>query len=164
MLRTPVKEALVNSGELRFSSLPAMFVCSGIGSCVVLFIYDAKKKIGGVAHIMLPGDESNKLTTRKALFANTAPSYLASKLIELGADPGSLKAKIVGGGNMFEWAQAEGFRDLGRYNVEQVKRELLKEKIYLAAEVSGGTRKTVRCCTLTGNVYVKRDQAREMII
>lgn len=164
MIRTPVKEILVNSGELRFSSMPAMFVSSGIGSCVVLFIYDPKKKIGGVAHIMLPGDESNRLTTRKALFANTAPAFLASKLTEMGADPASLKAKIIGGGNMFDWAEAEGFRDLGRYNVEQVKRELLKERIYLAAEVSGGSRKTVRCCTLTGNVYVRKDQAREMII
>ena len=160
-----LKEIVVNSGEVRFSSKPAVFTSTGIGSCVVLFIYDPRKKIGGVAHIMLPGTETSLLTTRRAMFANTAPSYLASRLIESGADPAHLKAKIIGGGNMFDWADANDMRDLGKNNIEQVKRELLKEKIYLAAEEIGGTSgKTVKCYTDTGQVHIKNDKVQAKVI
>jgi chemotaxis protein CheD len=165
MAQVHVKEITVNSGEVKFSNQPAMFTSMGIGSCVVLFIYEPWKKIGGVAHIMLPGDDKSHLTAKRALFANTAPSYLVSRLVECGAAPSDLKAKIVGGGNMFDWADAEGFRDLGKANVEQVKRELIKNKIYLAAEESGGDYgKTVKCCTSTGHVYIKNENVQQKVI
>jgi chemotaxis protein CheD len=165
MERIALKEIKVNTGEVKVSSTPAVFTSKGIGSCVVLFIYDPRKKIGGVAHIMLPGTQTSMLTMRKAMFANTAPSYLTSRLVENGADPAHLKAKIIGGGNMFDWADAEGMRNLGMKNIDQVKRELLRQKIYLAAEeIGGNSGKTVRCYTDTGQVHIKNDKAREKVI
>ena len=160
-----LKEILVGSGEVKFSSRPAVFISNGIGSCVVLFIYDPWKKMGGVAHIMVPGTGTSILSTRKAMFANTAPAYLVSRLVDNGADPADLKAKIIGGGNMFDWAEAEDMRNLGQNNIDQVKRELLKQKIYLAAEEIGGSRsKTVKCFTDTGQVFIKNDKVRPKVI
>lgn len=160
-----LKEIIVKSGEVKFSSQPAVFTSTGIGSCVVLFIYDPKRKIGGVAHIMLPGKETDRVVIRKAVFANTAPAYLVEKLVENGAERVNLRAKIIGGGNMFHWADAEGMRNLGRSNIEQVKRELLKEKIYLAAEESGGSSgKTVKCFTHNGQVHIKNDMVKAKVI
>jgi chemotaxis protein CheD len=158
------REIVVHSGEVRFSDHPAVFVSPGVGSCVILFIYEPWKKIGGVAHIMVPGDSTSKFSTHRALFANTAPAFLIDRLKEYGAEPGRLKAKIIGGGNMFDWAEADGLRNLGRYNIEQVKRELIKSRIYLAAEEVGGGGKTVKCCTSTGNVYIKSDRTEAKTI
>lgn len=155
MIHAGTKEIVVNSGEVKYSDTPVIFSSTGIGSCVVLFIYDPRKKTGGVAHIMLPGNESSRLSTRKALFANTAPGFLVGRLKELGSEAVNLKAKIIGGGNMFDWAEADKMRNLGRHNIEQVKRELLKHNIYLAAEEIGGSYgKTVKCCISTGRVYI----------
>lgn len=162
---TRVKEIVVNSGEVKYSSQPVIFSSTGIGSCVVLFIYEPWMKIGGVAHIMLPGDDSSKLSTKKAMFANTAPGYLVQRLVEYGAEVQDLKAKIVGGANLFEWADAHDMRNLGRYNIEVVKRELLKHKVYLAAEEIGGSSgKTVKCCTSTGRVYIRNDKVQVKVI
>lgn len=160
-----LKEIVVKSGEVKFSGQPAVFTSTGIGSCVVLFMYDPRKKIGGVAHIMLPGKDTDRLAIRKAVFANTAPAYLAEKLVENGADRVNLRAKIIGGANMFQWADAEEMRNLGRSNIEQVKRELLKEKIYLAAEECGGSSgKTVKCFTHNGQVHIKNEKVQAKVI
>jgi chemotaxis protein CheD len=164
MDRTTLKEIVVNTGEVKYSRYPVIFSSTGVGSCVVVFIYDVKRKIGGVAHIMLPilTQFSNE---NVGLFANTSTSLLISKLVDCGAETSTLKAKIIGGANIFDWAEGCEFSGLGKRNIENVKRELLRQKVYLAAEEVGGTAgKTVKCCTNTGQVLIKSEKFKETII
>jgi chemotaxis protein CheD len=158
------KEILVNTGEVKFSNGPAVFSSRGIGSCIVLFIYDPKRKNGGVAHIMLPSDAPSAPES-KFLFADKAVGDLLQKLTAEGSMIPNLKAKIVGGANMFEWAEADELKDLGKTNIEKVKKELLKHRVYLAAEAVGGSAgKTVKCYTDTGKVHINYQMIKEEVI
>jgi len=72
-----------------------------LGSCVALMLYDKGKKIGGMAHIMLPyTNDPNVKDPGK--YANTAVPALITKMITLGARPNKLVAKIAGGAAMFK--------------------------------------------------------------
>ncbi|OGP49697.1 MAG: hypothetical protein A2Y79_05265 [Deltaproteobacteria bacterium RBG_13_43_22] len=50
------KKTMIIVGEGVVSRSPAVFSSVGLGSCVVVTLYDTKRGIGGLAHIMLPGN------------------------------------------------------------------------------------------------------------
>src|SRR4030042_1539507 len=45
----------VNTGEVKAAVEKGILRSVGIGSCVVVAAYNLRRKIGGMAHIMLPG-------------------------------------------------------------------------------------------------------------
>lgn len=130
----------VGMGELRVARHPSCLVVYGIGSCVILALYDQKNKIGGFSHVMLPdssGIDSEKLNPAK--FADTAVPLLYEKMGEEGALKSMLTAKLIGGAEMFP--PTEDFSsNIGKENVEAVKKALQALQIPVAAEDTGGTR------------------------
>ncbi|RYE22235.1 MAG: chemotaxis protein CheD [Sphingobacteriales bacterium] len=165
IMHTKEKEITVNMGEIKFSHKPAVFSCSGLGSCVLLFVYEPNSTISGVAHIMLPDSSSARDADNKALYADTSTKLLIQKLLSIGATQEKLKAKIVGGANLFSWANSHQMARLGEYNIDRVKTELIKNKIYIAAEEVGGTMyKTARCHSLTGKIVIKVEKDHEKVI
>lgn len=108
----------------------------GLGSCVGLILHDEERKIGGLAHVMLP-KSSGKPGEREGKYADTAVDILLRDLGMKGSKPGSLKAKLAGGASMF--ANFSGNLNIGERNVEAL-RLLLKEKsIPIIREDIGGT-------------------------
>lgn len=163
-MQKPV-EITVRIGEIKCSRKPAVFSCSGLGSCVMLFVYDASTAIGGVAHIMLPKYTRNDTGVNEGHYANTSPAMLIQQVISSGANPLRLRAKIVGGANVFSWASSDHMAELGRENFEHVKKTLLENKIYIAAEEMGGPGyASVRCNSSTGEVIIKTDKETQKII
>jgi len=55
------KKIMIIVGEGVVSRAPTVFSSVGLGSCVVIILYDAKRCIGGLAHIMLPGKRQRTL-------------------------------------------------------------------------------------------------------
>ena len=51
----------VGMSQLKTAKSPELLAVYGIGSCIILSIYDAARQIGGLAHIMLP-DSSDRLS------------------------------------------------------------------------------------------------------
>ncbi|MEE8577340.1 MAG: hypothetical protein V3T31_08800, partial [candidate division Zixibacteria bacterium] len=45
----------VDTGEVRVSSEPVILQSIALGSCIALVVYEREMKIGGIAHVMLPG-------------------------------------------------------------------------------------------------------------
>jgi chemotaxis protein CheD len=130
----------VGMGELKTARHPSSLVVYGIGSCVILALYDQKNKIGGFSHIMLPdssGIEQEKIKPGK--FADTAVPMLYEKMAEEGAYKSKLTAKIVGGAEMFP--PTEDFSNkIGLENVDAIKAALKKLRIPILAEDTGGNR------------------------
>ena len=73
----------------------------GLGSCVGIALYDAQVKVAGLSHIMLPSSKQIKNNQNKAKFADTAILLLIEKMMTMGAQKDRIKAKIVGGAQMF---------------------------------------------------------------
>lgn len=127
----------------------------GLGSCVAIALYDQDAEIGGLAHVMLPsGDESESDDPNPGKYADTAIRAMLRRMVEQGATYTAVEAKIVGGGDMFEF---DSFGDgVGNRNVAAAKQELDKLGVPLVAEDVGGDKgRTVEFEPETGDVTIK---------
>ena len=114
---------------------PDVIVTDGLGSCVALSLYDNRLRIGGLAHIMLPGAEGEDISWLPYQFADRALDRLLGELRNLGVRQRDLVARIGGGASMFANGAGQG---VGELNIAAVKRLLKALEIPLVGEDVGG--------------------------
>ena len=107
-----------------------------LGSCVGICLYDRIKKIGGLAHILLPIDSTGGANPEK--YADTAIPLLVDRLVKEGAKKEYLSAKIVGGSAMFKFESSISLGQIGDRNIEETKKVLEKLGIPIVDEDIGG--------------------------
>ncbi|MCJ7514447.1 MAG: chemotaxis protein CheD, partial [Dehalococcoidia bacterium] len=115
---------------------PHSISCRGLGSCVALILYDTRLKIGGIAHIMLPGSNGSSLN-RPCTHADIAIVFLLEQLDKKGATRGNIVAKIVGGASMFANGGDSG-PTIGEQNIISIRHILNQERIPLIGKDVGG--------------------------
>ncbi len=136
MMNTVIK---VGIADMKVVHAPDTIRTSGLGSCVGVVLYDETKKIAGLLHIMLPDSSLGRSESlNPAKFADTGIYSLMEMLKAEGVRPLSLKAKIAGGSQMFQFGSSDSIR-IGPRNVEAVKKELARLSIPLVAEDTGGS-------------------------
>ena len=130
----------VNMGEIKIAKAPEILAVYGIGSCIIVSLYDSKTKIGGIAHIMLPSSlEVSKEVLKPEKFADTAVPLLYEMVAQQDVYKGNLVAKIVGGSEMFP--PTEDFESkIGAHNIEACKRAINKLRLPIIAQNTGGNR------------------------
>jgi chemotaxis protein CheD len=130
----------VGMADLKVSVSPNILTTLGLGSCLGIILYDPVKKVGGLAHVMLPDINSVKLRHNKSKFANSAIEEMLDKMIKLGASKSKIEAKIIGGAHMFSGVKAGDTPafNVGERNIVSAKEMLAKENIRLVAEDVGG--------------------------
>jgi chemotaxis protein CheD len=129
----------VGIADMNIVKEPMTIRTSGLGSCVGIVLYDEKKKIAGMVHIMLPDSSLGKSDRiNAAKFADTGIYALMELLKAEGVRPMALKAKIAGGSQMFQFGSSDTIR-IGPRNVEAVKQELQRLSIPITAEDTGGS-------------------------
>lgn len=134
-----IRVVKVGIADMNIVRMPDHIRTSGLGSCVGVVIYDQGKEIAGLAHVMLPDSSLAKGgTINIAKYADTAVRELVNILLKNGARSYSLKAKIAGGAQMFQYATANDMMRIGPRNVEAVKKELATLRIAIVAEDVGG--------------------------
>ncbi len=106
-----------------------------LGSCVGICIYDRSKKIGGLAHILLPKN-NGKGSDEK--YADTAIPMLVQKMIKQGCKKEFMSAKIAGGASMFKFNSSASLSNIGDNNVTTTKEVLQNNGIQVVAEDIGG--------------------------
>ena len=121
----------VAMGEGAVAAASDILEASSCGSCVILVLYDAKVKVGGLAHIMLPasgvrdcgpafdGDEAYQ-------YADTAVPRLIEEMRRMGGSRKDIVAKMAGGAAMFP-SYSTASAGIGRQNVDGVKDVLGRE-------------------------------------
>ena len=110
-----------------------------VGSCVALCIYDEEKKIGGMAHIMLPKNNTGnttKDTSQKGKFADEAIDTIVEKLKNISPNL-KLQAKIAGGAKIFSHESDVGTLNIGNKNIVQTRLILQEKKIPLVSQSVG---------------------------
>jgi len=135
---------MVNVGmaELRVSQ-GEMLCCRGLGSCVAVALWDAEARLGGLAHVMLPDSAAAPKAAFGGLgrYADRAVPELARGMREQGAQLARLKARLVGGANMFSFvgrSPAAG-PSVGERNLSAVESALAQLGIPVQARDIGGT-------------------------
>ncbi|HKY33109.1 MAG TPA: chemotaxis protein CheD [Candidatus Polarisedimenticolia bacterium] len=163
---TPAPET-VHIGELLVRSAdeaPGGLLVPGLGSCVAVFLHDAPRRLGGLAHILLPEPMPHSPLLDPGRFAPTAVAALVDRLMQRGARRELLVAKVAGGATMF--ARVNGVRDsMGDRNVRAAMEALAREAIPVAAmDVGGSSGRTVRASLADGRVRINtlRGRPREI--
>lgn len=137
--------------------------CHGVGSCVVVALYDGQTKLGALAHIMLPGKSDGGKNVRPAQYSDQAIEGMLEELERRGSPRGRLVAKIAGGAQMFLFSSLLVDESPGKRNVEAVVRKLGEEGIPLIAmDVGDHFGRTVEFHTESGQMIIKtiRDGTR----
>jgi chemotaxis protein CheD len=156
---TPVAIGKVETGKS-----PEILAVYGIGSCVIVAMYDQLKKIGGLAHIMLP--VTCDLPTDKSKlnrYADHGVTQLLELLLKRGCRKNNLVAKIAGGSKMFS-TTCDYENNVGCDNIRSVKSILAKLKVDLVFEDTGGNKgRSVEFDLETGelNIYLLDENSKE---
>ena len=126
------KTIRVPMAGIRFGNSPEVLETL-LGSCVGIAVWDELARCGGLAHAVLPDSQGKIASPGK--FVNTAVAELKRRLIERGASPHRLKAKVAGGALMFGRQTSES---VGARNCEATVQHLKQHGIKLMGEHLGG--------------------------
>ncbi len=155
-------EYLIGIGEFKVAKGLAVLKTIGLGSCVGLALYDPKRKIGGLAHVMLP--RSHNGTVRSAKYADHAVEMMLDAMKRLGSRREDVIAKIAGGAQIFKHMTMDMLK-IGDRNIEAIKSVLRDFEIRLVSEDVGGTQgRSVYFFTQDGKMLIKYSNGVELWI
>jgi chemotaxis receptor (MCP) glutamine deamidase CheD len=120
------------TGDVAASAEPVV-LHTLLGSCVAVCLHDPFLRIGGMNHILLPGERRDCSGTR---FGVHAMELLINQLMQLGADRRRLLAKAFGGAHVLHDMKQ---MPVGDCNAKFVRSFLSTERIPLIAERLGGS-------------------------
>ena len=121
-------------GQLRVATSPVRF-STILGSCVTLCLWDSRRKIGGMNHVMLPDGPAD--ARNRYRYANLANPELLDQMIAAGSALSDLTASVYGGAAI----HAEGGKDsfgLGARNAGAVVDFLRNHGIRVSVQETGG--------------------------
>ena len=128
----------VGMADLKVACHPSILTTLGLGSCVGIALYDTRKKVIGLAHIMLPDSKIAANAVNRAKFADTGISDLVKEMMGAGADKKNIVAKIAGGAQMFAFTSINETLKIGPRNAEATRAILSGMGIPILAEDTGG--------------------------
>jgi len=144
-----VADSAVAQGEARLTTI-------GLGSCVAIVLHDAERQVGGLAHVLLPSEALAQDRGNRAKFPGTAVPLLLQGMRELGARPGRIIAKVVGGASMFASLMPANGLQMGERNLLATRAALSRASIPIVAEdVGGGYGRSVFFSVASGRVEVR---------
>ncbi len=151
-------EIIVGIGEYKVAHNPSVLKTLGLGSCVGVALYDPKKRIGGLAHVMLPGRSRKSKSTK---YAYDAIELMIDDMISLGAEKKNIIAKMAGGAQIFKFMTLDILK-VGNRNIDSIRRKLKEENIKIVAEDIGGNKgRNMFFYTKTGRVLIKYSNGEE---
>lgn len=142
------KNIEIKVGEVAVGGKGVKIKTLGIGSCMVVCLYDKKSKVGGMIHAMLPcknstvEDDCKDLSPKNPLerdpkYTDEAIDILIDKIEKIKGNSDDLIAKLVGGANMFKFF-GDKKKSIGSRNIEVARRKLEERKIMIENEDVGG--------------------------
>ncbi|MCD6346605.1 MAG: chemotaxis protein CheD [Bacteroidales bacterium] len=129
-------------------------VCTLLGSCVSVCLWDKKQKIGGINHFLFPSYTSDE--ANRGMYGDTSIADLVDKLRKLGSSESMLEAKIFGGAKLLG---DSNLFNTGENNIELAQVILKKINILVVAIDTGGTQGRRICMDFASGVvdlsYIK---------
>ncbi|CDI49872.1 chemoreceptor glutamine deamidase CheD [Clostridium tetani] len=151
-----VKEYRVGIADLNVAKSPDRIITVGLGSCIGIALYDRINGVGGLLHIMLPDSTQFKNVSNPLKFPDLGITIMTDKMKEKGANIRNIKAKISGGASMFNFSDKSMVMDIGRRNIQAVRKKLNELSIPIVAEEVGGNKgRTMTLDTSNGIVQIK---------
>lgn len=122
----------ITQGEFAVSAEPGSMISTILGSCVATCLWDEKRGVGGMNHILVA---QTSVGGSSCDFAGVnAMELLINSLVRKGADRRNLQAKVFGGARM-----VQGLSDIGQMNGIFALEFLEREGIPCLGRSLGGT-------------------------
>ncbi len=145
-------------GEIVVSADPDdVLVVYGLGSCVVIGLYDPLAQVGGILHALLPTQNGYNNGSGKATkFVDQGLPLLLDSLVTLGAIPIRLKAYLCGGAQMVTGPGINDIINIGQRNVLAAKMALQAAGLKVQTQATGGhIGRTIKLYLANGQVTLK---------
>lgn len=151
----------VLTGEVKVEINENMMVSNAIGSCIVISAYDPINKLGGMAHIMLPGRAPNKTNSIKLRYAENAIETLINELKKHVSSISELMFCLVGGGNVLKNTEDK----ICKFNIQSVKNIVQKHQLKIVASSLGGyKRRTSKLDIKNGIFYYTEGDSKDKVL
>ncbi len=154
----------VGIADYKITRSPGDLITLGLGSCVGIAIYDQSRKIGGLSHIMLPDSTLFQRDVKPEKFANLAIPMMIKEMNGGHLSTRNLVAKIAGGASMFNFPDQKMSSEIGKRNIEAVKKVLEELRIPLLAEDTGGTTGRTMVVTLQDFMVEIRSGSKQIMV
>jgi len=150
----------VQIGEVKAGRGRVLLNSKAIGSCVAVAAYDRKRKVGALAHVMLPGKApQGKEDEEKTKYAADAIDLIIEELGRYGSRKEDMEIVLVGGGNVLEREDDT----ICKENIESVEGLLSERGLKVQAKSVGGTcRRSIYMDVEHGVVSYTKGDDREM--
>jgi chemotaxis protein CheD len=134
-----------------------VLVAYGIGSCVVICLYDPAAKVGGMLHALLPAAPSdNGHTAHPAKFVAEGVPLLLDSLLALGAHPGRLVTRLCGGARTITKPDLSDSLNIGERNILAAQTALQMAGLKVKSQAIGGQGgRTVKLYLADGRVTIR---------
>lgn len=126
----------VKMGEGTVSREPYVIQSVGLGSCVAVALYDAERRIGGLAHVALSNSAGIDRRDNPYQCADTAIAALLEQMHTGGAAHGAVVAKLAGGARTFPPYDGSA-KGIGRQIIQHIRLLLQERAIPVVAEDVG---------------------------
>ncbi len=149
--KSPLWRKHIVAGEVFATKVPHE-ICTVLGSCVAVCLWDPLLKAGGMNHFMLPmykgsGEASNK-------YGDIAIRQLIQTMESLGSEKSSMKAKVYGGGSLLS-ASGISPSSVGQKNIHIAMKILRGEGISIVSRHVGEFHgRKLRFNTHTGSLTI----------
>ena len=159
------EELLVRVADLRAGPADSVLITLGLGSCVAILLHDPSAGVGGLAHVLLPSRSLSRTGENPGRFPQTAIPALVEAMTVLGAVPGRMVARLVGGAAMFAALAPSGSMQMGDRNLIASREVLRTLAIPIVGEmVGGGVGRSVWFHVGEGRVLVRAVGQREQTL
>lgn len=154
----------VKMANYHVAASPGILISSGLGSCVGVSLFDEEKKIGGLAHIMLPKAHRDVAAKHYTRYADTAIKFMLSEMAKMGCCRERFVAKYAGGSSMFPDLK-KGEKGIGDRNIDAVIETLEMLDISIAASDTGGNYgRSIRFYTDSGEMRISTIRKKTILI
>lgn len=151
----------IHIGEY-YSSRTPVIISTILGPCAAVCLFDTENKIGGMNHILLPGDCPLEANSSDSRYGINAMELLINQMMKLGANRYKLTAKVFGGASILSTISSQFC--MGMRNIEFVVDFLITEKIPIINYNFGGVdSRRIYYHTDTSEVLLKRIKSKEVI-
>ena len=141
----------VRMGEFLLREAPARMVIYGLGSCIAIFVYETRKRLAALAHVLLPAPLPGSPRGPAGKYADTAVAAILGQIFEAGGRRENLIAKVAGGAHMFGGTSESERETLGERNLRAALEALRREGIEIAGmDIGGSYGRTVHADAATG--------------
>ena len=147
------KEVRIHIGDF-YTSNKAVIISTLLGSCVSACLYDKKKRVAGMNHILLPGKADFKNFNRQTRYSINAMEILINDMMKKGADRNNLVAKVFGGANVIPSIKINSIGPkISRFVIHFLKLEGIP---VMVKDVGGVHPRKIYFHTDSKDVYVKK--------